>query len=384
MRRAPAASCWCAPMRTRPAARSRRTCSTVPPSYDANPAAFDGSVFINTPLTADAQGNVFFGFHVTGTNPAGLMSGIARVAPDGTGTWVGAAAAAGDPAIQKPAMNCAPALSLDGSTVYIAVNVNLARGRHAAGHAARARQHTTLATRAAVALTDPNLGTPARISDDGTAAPVIGPDGRVFYGVLEAHVPDPQRARLAAAVRCAAQSGGGAGQLRVGRVAERDPGVDGAAPTPGASTYLLAQKYNNYRRRRHRRRAQPARGARPEGEPGRPGRAGRAGHARGDDDPRADPATAITTTRGASGASTRWPPIRLRGSILANNEDGMLYRWDLATNTLSQNVQLTTGLGQAYTPTLVAPTARSMRSATRRCIRSARVRALPSPDLRDG
>ena len=43
----------------------------------------------------------------------------------------------------------------------------------------------------------------------------------------------------------------------------------------------------------------------------------------------------------------------LRRSILANNEDGVLYRWDLTTNTLSQSVRLTSGLGQAYTPTLV-------------------------------
>ena len=42
-----------------------------------------------------------------------------------------------------------------------------------------------------------------------------------------------------------------------------------------------------------------------------------------------------------------------RKSILANNEDGILYRWDLTTNTLSQNVRLNAGLGQAYTPTLV-------------------------------
>jgi len=42
-----------------------------------------------------------------------------------------------------------------------------------------------------------------------------------------------------------------------------------------------------------------------------------------------------------------------RHSILANNEDGVLYRWDLATNTLSQSVRLTSGLGQAYTPTAV-------------------------------
>jgi hypothetical protein len=40
-------------------------------------------------------------------------------------------------------------------------------------------------------------------------------------------------------------------------------------------------------------------------------------------------------------------------SILANNEDGRLYRWDLTSNTLSQTNILTTGLGEAYTPTIV-------------------------------
>ncbi|MBL7325413.1 hypothetical protein INQ16_27750, partial [Escherichia coli] len=134
----------------------------------------DGTVFINTPLVADANGNIFFGFVVTGTNPAGLVSGIARSAPDGTGTWVGAATAAGDPSVQKPVMNCAPALSPDGSTGYIAVN----RGSTAATQNGYllALDSTTLATRAKVALTDPNLGTPARLSDDGTASPVVGPD----------------------------------------------------------------------------------------------------------------------------------------------------------------------------------------------------------------
>ena len=43
----------------------------------------------------------------------------------------------------------------------------------------------------------------------------------------------------------------------------------------------------------------------------------------------------------------------MRKSMLANNEDGVLYRWDLAANTLSQSVRLTAGLGEAYTPTLV-------------------------------
>ena len=39
--------------------------------------------------------------------------------------------------------------------------------------------------------------------------------------------------------------------------------------------------------------------------------------------------------------------------MLANNEDGKMYRWDLASNTLSETIMLTAGLGEAYTPTLI-------------------------------
>jgi hypothetical protein len=40
-------------------------------------------------------------------------------------------------------------------------------------------------------------------------------------------------------------------------------------------------------------------------------------------------------------------------SVLANNEDGRLYRWNLTSNTLSETNVLTTGVGEAYTPTIV-------------------------------
>jgi hypothetical protein len=212
-------------------------------SYNTNPAAFDATVFINTPLTADAQGNIFFGFQVTGTNPAGLVSGIARVTPNGTGTWVGVAAAAGDPTIVKPVMNCAPALSNDGTTVYIAAN----RGATSATQngVLLALNSTTLATRASVALLDPNLGGPARLSDDGTAAPVVGPDGRVFYGVLErtfgTHNARGWLLQFDAALNPVGVPGSFGWDV--------SPSVIPASMVPsytGTSTYLLAQKYNNY------------------------------------------------------------------------------------------------------------------------------------------
>ena len=37
--------------------------------------------------------------------------------------------------------------------------------------------------------------------------------------------------------------------------------------------------------------------------------------------------------------------------MLVNSEDGILYRWDVSTNELSQQIRLTDGRGQAYTPT---------------------------------
>jgi len=317
--------------------------------YNANPAAFDASVFINTPLTADAQGNLFFGFQVTGTNPAGLVSGIARVTPNGTGTWVGVAAAAGDPTIVKPVLNCAPALSIDGATVYVAAN----RGATGATQngVLLALDSTTLATRASVALIDPYLGGPARLSDDGTATPVVGPDGRVFYGVLErtfgTHNARGWLLQFDASLNPLGVPGSFGWDV--------SPSVIPASMVPsytGTSTYLLALKYNNY-----------------------------VGVGTGTGlnqlailDPGASqpdmilPAVQVmrevltilgpTLDVGSTTARREWCINTMaadpaRKSILANNEDGILYRWDLTTNTFSQGLRLNAGLGQAYTPTLV-------------------------------
>jgi hypothetical protein len=315
-------------------------------AYNANPAAFNGTVFINTPVTADAQGNVFFGFHVTGANPAGLVSGIARVAPDGTGIWVGASAAAADPAIQKPAMNCAPALSNDGATVYIAVKTATTAGYLLALDA------TTLATRARVALQDPYALAPARISDDGTSSPVVAPDGRVFYGVLEWQFGTHNARGWLLQFDAMLNPAGAPGSFGW----DVSPSVIPASMVPsyaGTSTYLLAQKYNNYR-----------------------------GAGTGDGlnrlavlDPMASQADPIepsvqvmrevmtilgpTLDTNSTTARREWcintmAADPFRRSMLANNEDGVMYRWDLATNTLSQSVRLNSGLGQAYTPTLVS------------------------------
>jgi hypothetical protein len=93
-------------------------------AYAASKAAFDESVFINTPITADTQGNIYFGFIALANNPAGLKGGIARIGADGTGSWTAAAAIAEDDQMDKAAMNSAPALSSDQKTLYVAVNTS--------------------------------------------------------------------------------------------------------------------------------------------------------------------------------------------------------------------------------------------------------------------
>jgi len=91
-------------------------------NYQSDTNAYLNSVYIDTPITSDRYGDIFFGFQVTGSNPLGLQSGLARIDFNGTGTWIAASAMTTNPGIVKVAMNCCPALSNDHKTLYVAVN----------------------------------------------------------------------------------------------------------------------------------------------------------------------------------------------------------------------------------------------------------------------
>ena len=253
------------------------------------------------------------------------------------------AAAGGDVTIDRVALNCAPALSNDHRTLYYAVNT----GSFSAGYLVSVDSRT-LAPIARVRLKDPLSGSDGLLSSDGTSSPTVGPDGDVYFGVLENPLFSNRfRGWLLHydSTLTQTKTPGGFGWDDTASVvpAKLVPSYS------GTSAYLLLTKYNNY-------------------------------SSTGGDgvnklailDPNvaaADPVTGamvmkeILTVAGLT-PDPVLPAVRewcintaaidpFTKSALVNSEDGKLYRWDFATNTLIQPVILTPGIGEAYTPTLV-------------------------------
>ena len=311
-------------------------------NYQANPTGFSSSVYINTPLTTDVTGDVYFGFLVNGASPlAGLTSGIARIGSDGQGTWIAVATAASDSTMTEVPYNCAPALSRDGTTLYIAVS------NGSAGYLV-ALNSTTLAPVASVRLKDPKSGQDAWVFDDSSASPTTGPNGDVYYGVLENPFPENNDRGWLLHFNASLSQTKTPGAFGWDETASLVPASMVPSYT-GTSGYLLMTKYNNYLN---------------------------SGSGNGENkiailDPNAtetDPITGVTVmnevltilgpTPNPSGGVKEWcinsAAVDIPGkSIMANSEDGNLYRWDLTTNTLSQTVALTAGIGEAYTPTVI-------------------------------
>lgn len=317
-------------------------------NYNKNPAGYQQNVLINTPLTTDAGGNLYFGFLVLGPTPIGLQSGLARVAANGTGTWVSAASISGDSAVTNVAMSCAPALSTDGNTLYLTTaNANAGYGYLVALNSA------TLVVVNKVRMKDPTSGQDALVFDASSSTPTVGPDGDVYFGVLENPFPSHHDRGWLLHFNSDLSQKKIPGSFGWDDTASIVP----ASMVPsynGTSSYLLMTKYNNY------------------------AGAGGDGHNRvAILDPNAtehDPVLPSTlvmkevlTALGITpdpefpqvpGAVREWcinsaavdPATK---SVMVNSEDGHLYRWDLTTNTLSQSIKLTNGIGEAYTPTVI-------------------------------
>ena len=317
--------------------------------WRAHRTAFDEAVRITTPLTAGPDGSVYFGFTVTGKTPAHLSSGIARIGPSGRGTWIAAAAAARNQAVTGVAISCAPALSPNGKTVYIAVTNRLSGG-FLVGLDARTlkpRFRSTL-------LRDPASGKPAVIDSSSSASPTVGPDGDVYFGVeedpFESHDARGWLLHYNATLTKAKIPGSFGWDDTVSVLPARDvPSYQGNSP------YLLVSKYNNYVFTKP--------------------------HGNGHNevavlDPRASQQDPFAKARTMKAVKTILSPVHVPGlpagaryewcinsavvdtaddSVFVNSEDGSLYRWDLATGKLAAKIHLNVPQSEAYTPTIVGP-----------------------------
>src|SRR5436190_5208198 len=241
-------------------------------NYLGNAAAYNATIFINSPLTADSQGNIFFGYRVFLTDPRDISNG-------------------------------------------------------------------------------------AVVTDDATASPMVAPDDDVYVGVLA----NPGNGSRGFLLRfnsdlSVQKTPGGFGW-------DYTPAIVPASMVPsyqGSSPYLIFAKYNNY------------------------------SFEDGDGvnriallDPNStqiDPhdtagglvemrevMTVTGPTPDENSLSTQYPyAVRewcintaavnpATNSIYLPSEDGHVYSWNLATNSLSQGVRLNQGIGQPYVPTVVGP-----------------------------
>lgn len=324
--------------------------------YASNASNFNNAIVINTPLTADTNGLVFFGFRTQTNAPAPLNttnSGFARIDSSGNGAWVLAGAAAGDSAISRDSHNSAPALSNDGATLYVAAKGSTANYAYLLG-----LDSTTLATKYKVLLRDPRNNNFASVTDNGTASPTVGPDGDVYFGVLA----NPNNASRGFLLHFSAD-------LRTNKL----PSAFGWDYTPaivptnlvpsytGTSPYLLFSKYNNY-----------------------------AGSGDGNGinrialldpfAPQIDPHSSapglaemreVLTVLGPTpdseyfgstytNAVREWcintaalnPATR---SVFTPSEDGHVYRWDFTKNSLAEAYAMGPGVGAPYVPTVIGP-----------------------------
>lgn len=291
--------------------------------YGTNTNAFNTTVFINTPITADASGAVFFGFRINGTPPAPLnggSSGIARLTPDGQAAYA---------SVGVSPNNCAPALSNDGTTLYVIASGSIL-----------GLDSSSLATKYQAAI----LGW----SDSSTASPTVGPDGDVYFGVASGsrgilmHFSGDLKTQ---------KTFGGFGW-------DNTVAIVPTNMVPfyhGPSSYLLFSKYNNYY------------GGDGDGvnriailDPNaqqidpHPGTGGR---------PQMrevltaigcvpDTGTGLTVREWCVNTGAVNPPT---SSVFCPSEDGRLYRWNLAANSITETIILGHPIGDPYVPTIIGP-----------------------------
>jgi hypothetical protein len=354
--------------------------------YGQDVSTFNSAIQISTPITVDGAGNIYFGYLSSGVAlpgyPNGIPSGLARIAAgQSSGTFVAATKLSGTNNYATIAVNCAPAVTVDASSVYVAVNAGYSSD---GGYLCKASA-TTLVPSGQIFLVDPQTQAGALVSGDSSATPTIGPDGDVYYGVLETS-PYAHRSR------------GWLLHFNSALTVSKIPGSfgwdDTASVVPaslvpsytGTSKYLLLTKYNNYYNA---------------GGDGMNKLCIQDPNATENDlvFPTVQVMKEVLTILGPT-LNTPNPGVRewcinsaaidsINKCAVVNSEDGHIYRWSFTTNTLSDAFPMAAATGEAYTSTLIGPDGANycINNAELYCCQpsianAASVRALESPRSR--
>ncbi|HWD41051.1 MAG TPA: hypothetical protein VG944_19540 [Fimbriimonas sp.] len=327
-------------------------------NYAADPASF-ANIKICTPLTGDANGDVWFGYAVLGSLPSSVATvlgtgGVARITTGGGVAFRSVSSLGVSSALVRPALNAAPVLSMDGSSVYFAL-VDGSLGNNFLVKLDSA----TLAEQAAVHLDDPSVNGGAGLINESSAAPMVGPDGHVFMGVF-GYFWRESHGWMLQFDKDLNQTDSHGKRFPVGAFGWDDtPSVVPAGIVPsytGAAPYLLLCKYNNY--------------ALGSGD----GKNKVAVLDPTADDQTHDRQTGIPTMNevltvvgvtpdqetGLPGAVREWcinsAAIDLFGrAAIINSEDGHCYRWSFSDNKLTEGLNLQPATGEAYTSTAIGP-----------------------------
>jgi len=335
---------------------------TTVADFTQNQAAY-APIKINTPITADSSGNLYFGYLVAGSVPANVASlgtgGIVKInANTGKATFKSVEAMGVDPTLVRPDMNAAPALTTDQSTIYVALTGN---------NPWLVKLSTKdLATEAQVQLMDPSVPNGnVTLIDQSSASPMIGPDGHVFMGVFGNQWRESHGWMLQYDANLKANDSKGS-RWPTGAFGWDDTAaIVPASIVPsykGKASYLILTKYNNY----------------------------------DDDDSDSgadgqnhvailDPTSnSITKDRQSKTTPVMNEVLMVLGPTLSNNdsnrpravcewcinsaaidvntksaiinsEDGCMYRWNFVSNTLTEVVNLQPPTGEAYTETAIGP-----------------------------
>jgi hypothetical protein len=335
--------------------------------YTAHAEAY-APIQINTPITPDGEGNIYFGYAVNGTLPSNLANlgtgGIVKMNVSNHQSSYASLQSLGLPAgVNQIQTNAAPALSLDGQHIYLAVDINYGSG--GPGYLAKVNA-STLTTEATVALMDPAVaGNNAWLINESSASPMVAPDGKVFMGAFRANYGESHGWMFEFDGNLGSLDANG-NPFPVGAFGWDDtasivpsnlvPSYTGTAP------YLILSKYNDYADFNN-------------GDP----------NAKGDNrvallDPTSnsystDRQTGIkvmNVVESVLGVTPDYdfgtPPIGVREwcinsavvdvnkhSAIINSEDGHCYRWDFYTNTLTEHRLLEPATGEAYTSTSIGP-----------------------------